>query len=192
MAYFPFFAELKDRPGLIVGGGSVALRKTEKLLPYGPSLCIVAPELREEFYEIPGLRLEKRTFCPEDVENIAFVIAATDDRAVNRAVALLCREKKIPVNVADSEEDSSFLFPALVKRGDLSVGISTGGSSPTAARWVKEQVEAALPENFDRLLEELQARREEILASGLEAKERSALLRRLFYQLLEEQGGEGK
>ena len=159
MGYFPFFVELEGAPGLIVGGGRVALRKVEKLLPYGPRLTVIAPEICPALEEVPGLTLMRRPFQPEDVAGMAFVIAASDHGELNRRVARLCREERIPVNVVDDREACSFLFPALVKRGPLSVGISTGGSSPTAAVWLKERVAGLLPEGLEDILAWLEGQR---------------------------------
>lgn len=161
MAYFPFFVDLAGRPGLIVGGGRVALRKAEKLLPYGPALTVTAPEILPELAALPGVRPMCRAFAPGDITpDLAFVIAASDDRKQNHQIALLCRERGIPVNVVDTPEDCSFLFPALVRSGPLSVGVSTGGASPTAAIWLKEQVQALLPEGFGDILTWLAEQRE--------------------------------
>ena len=180
MGYFPFFIQLQDAPGLIVGGGTVALRKAEKLLPYGPSLTVVAPEIGPELAALPGLALEYRPFRPEDVEGMAFVIAAAGDRELNHRVARLCREKGVPVNVVDDREACSFLFPALVKRGELSVGISTGGSSPTAAVWLKEQIAALLPEGLEDTLAWLEEQRPLLKARWPEERVRARGFSALF------------
>lgn len=160
MAYFPFFVELDHQEGLIVGGSTVALRKIEKLLPYGPRLTVCAPDISPEIQAIPGLRLLWQGFVPELVEDKAFVIAATDDRALNHRISELCRERRIPVNVVDDRDYCSFLFPALVKRGSLSVGISTGGASPTGAVYWKKQIDAMIPERFGEILDCLDSARE--------------------------------
>ena len=180
MGYFPFFIQLQDAPGLIVGGGTVALRKAEKLLPYGPSLTVVAPEIGPELAALPGLALEYRPFRPEDVEGMAFVIAAAGDRELNHRVARLCREKGVPVNVVDDREACSFLFPALVKRGELSVGISTGGSSPTAAIWLKEQIAALLPQGLEDILTWLEEQRPLLKARWPEERVRARGFSALF------------
>ena len=153
MAYFPFFVDLSGSRGLIVGGGAVALRKVQKLLPYGPELTVVAPELRREFEELEGLELARRPFDEGDLEGRAFVVAATGDRQVNHRVAELCKARRIPVNVADSREDSSFLFPALLRRGALSVGVSAGGASPAAAAWARDRFAQAVPERLEDILQ---------------------------------------
>lgn len=180
MAYFPFFVELSGRSGLIVGGGTVALRKVGKLLPYGPRLTVVAPEILPQLAVLPGVELLSRPFQPQDLDGQSFVIAAADDPAVNRLVAGLARERGIPVNAADSKEDSTFLFPALVRRGELSVGISTSGASPTAAVWLKDQVEALLPQHLEEILLWLEQLRPQLTQGPLSPAQRHALLPRLF------------
>ena len=139
MAYFPMFVELEGRPCLIVGGGAVALRKARKLLPYGPCLTVVAQSFVPELEALEGAALCRRAFRPRDVEGQALVVAATGDGALNREIAALCRARRIPVNAVDDKDNCTFLFPALVRRGPLSIGISTGGASPTAAVYVKEK-----------------------------------------------------
>lgn len=180
MGYFPFFVELEGTRGLIVGGGAVALRKAEKLLPYGPGLTVVAPEICPELEALPGLALERRPFRPEDVEGAAFVIAAAGDAALNRRVAGLCRARGIPVNVVDDREACTFLFPALVKRGELSVGVSTGGSSPTAAVWLKERIAALLPRGLEDILAWLEAQRPLLKARCPEERVRAGAFSALF------------
>lgn len=185
MGYFPFFIQLQNVPGLIVGGGTVALRKAEKLLPYGPKITVVAPEINPELAGLPGLTLARRPFRPEDVEGMSFVIAASGDAALNRQVARLCRERGIPVNVVDDKEACSFLFPALVKRGELSVGISTGGSSPTAAIWLKEQIAQLLPEGLEDILAWLEEQRPLLKARWPEERARARGFASLFAACLE-------
>ena len=157
MAYFPMFVELEGRPCLIVGGGAVALRKARKLLPYGPCLTVVAQSFVPELEALEGAALCRRAFRPRDVEGQALVVAATGDGALNREIAALCRARRIPVNAVDDKDNCTFLFPALVRRGPLSIGISTGGASPTAAVYVKEKIEAALPggDELDALSDKL-------------------------------------
>jgi len=178
MSYFPFFMEMEGRPGLIVGGGTVACRKVEKLLPYGPRLTVVAPEIAPEIAAAEGVTLLYRPFQPEDLEGKAFVISAAPP--VNRQVSELCHQQNIPVNVVDDRELCSFLFPALVKRGSMSVGISTGGASPTAAIYLKEQIAALLPENFQELLIFLDSLRPALKAEIPEESLRAQAFSRLF------------
>jgi uroporphyrin-III C-methyltransferase len=175
------FVDLKDKTVLIAGGGSVALRKLQKLTPYGVSPTVVAPDILPELAAVPGVKLHRRTFRPSDLRpRPVLVIAATNDRKVNRYISMLCKKRHIPVNVADDPALCSFVFPALVQRGEFSAGISTGGASPTAAVYFKERLTELLPENLEELLVWLRSKRQAIKASIPEPERRAAFLRRLF------------
>lgn len=181
MPLFPMFVDLKDKTVLIAGGGSVALRKLQKLTPYGVSPTVVAPDILPELAAVPGVKLHRRTFRPSDLRpRPVLVIAATNDRKVNRYISMLCKKRHIPVNVADDPALCSFVFPALVQRGEFSAGISTGGASPTAAVYFKERLTELLPENLEELLVWLRSKRQAIKASIPEPERRAAFLRRLF------------
>ncbi len=187
MAFFPFFKEMKGASGLIVGGGRVALRKAEALLPYGPSLRVIAPELLPEFYKL-DVRREERAFEDSDLEEgTDFVIAASADSEINSRVARLCREQRILVNVADNPALCTFLFPSLIHRGRLSVGISTGGASPTAAVWLRKQFEQLLPEQIEPMLEWLFQQRTE-QKERIAREERGRRFAELFWQCLKAGG----
>lgn len=185
MAYFPFFVALDGQPGLLVGGGRVALRKAEKLLPYGPKLTVIAPTVCPALAALP-VRCCRRSFAEADLDTTpdrpapAFVIAATDDPALNRHIAALCRARRIPVNVVDDPAACGFLFPALVQRGRLSIGISTGGASPTAAIWLKHRIESLLPPHFAALLDRLEALRPALKAACPDAAVRARTFQAWF------------
>lgn len=188
MALFPLFIELSGRRVLIVGGGRLALHKAKMLSPYGAELTAVAPEFCTELEAIEGLTLTRRAFEPGDVEGAEIVIAATDERDVNRTVSALCRERGIPVNVVDELSECSFVFPALLRRGALSAGVTTAGCSPTAAAWARDRLDEALPEGFEGIVAWLGSLRTELKARIPEQRRRSALFRRLF-ELAMERGG---
>ena len=185
MAYFPFFVDLNGKTGLIVGGGAVALRKARKLLPYGPRLTAVAPEFRPEFRELQGVELLRRPFEQTDLQDCDFAVVATDDRALNRDAAELCKERRIPVNVADSREDSSFLFPALLRRWALSVGVSAGGASPAAAAWARDRFAQAVPERLEDILQFLEHAREPVRQAVPDGETRRRLLMALASDCME-------
>ena len=180
MPHFPMFVNLKDKPILVVGGGAVALRKLKKLAPYGGIPTVVAPGVVPEIEEM-RVAVEKRCFLESDLTpRPALVIAATDDEVINREVARLCKNRNIPVNVADSPEDCTFLFSALVQRGEFSAGISTGGASPTAAVYFKERLEDQLPENLEELLDWLAEQRTELKRIIPDQAKRAGIFRRMF------------
>ena len=181
MGWFPFFIQLEGTRGLLVGGGRVALRKAEKLLPFGAQLTVVAPCICPPLAALPGLTLCRRAFADSDLSPAPdFVIAATGDRALDRRIAALCRARRILVNVVDDPAACGFYFPALVQRGRLCIGISTGGASPTAAAWLRQKIEALLPPGFDGILDRLAARREAVKAEGGSEAKRAERLQQAF------------
>ena len=188
MSYFPFFIEMKDKPCLVVGGGMVAYRKIEKLLPFGAKITVVSPAFCAEIAKLEGIRLVQRKFSAADIEGNLVVIGATDDEAVNQEISDLCRARNIPVNVVDDREKCSFFFPALVKQGEFVAGFSSGGGSPLAAQYIRKQVEAAIPEGFDRVVEVLAQTRAWIQREVPDIQKRARVFQALFALALERAG----
>lgn len=183
MGYFPFFMDIEGQKGLIIGGGEVALRKVLKLMPFHPRLTVVAEAVVKELLDIQEIICLQRPFAEQDICGQMFVIAASDDKEVNREAARLCKEKNIPVNVVDDKEACSFLFPALVKKGRLAIGISTQGASPAMARWIRENVEAALPEEIDEKLAYLEKLRFKTKESIPRQEIRAEILKQAAWEL---------
>jgi len=151
---FPLFADLKDRRVLVVGGGPVAERKTEALLHAGAHPRVGAPDLTPRLRAwhgegridwIPG------HFDAHWLAGTWLVVAATDDTAVNRAVAAAAEARHVFANVVDDGELSSFHVPAIVERGPLQVAISSGGGAPMLARHLRRQLETLLDDSWASL-----------------------------------------
>lgn len=177
MSEFPMFVELAGQSCLVVGGGQVAGRKTRVLTDCGALVTVAAPEIGEELKRNPAVTILERPFREEDLEkDWALVIAASDDPQVNARVTALCREKRIQVNRADEQGKGGFLFPALIHRGDLTIGISTGGASPAAAGYFRRLIETVLPEKTEKMLASLRRSREVVSKKLPKEKRRCALL----------------
>lgn len=164
MSYFPFFVEIQGEKCLVVGGGDVAYRKVRTLLSFGVNIRLVAREVCEAVNHLAHdsygrLMLEQREFTDTDLEDVLFVIAATNDEACNRHIAQLCHQRKLLVNVVDDPEKCSFYFPALVKQGELVAGISSGGNSPVLAKSLRRELEEQIPGYYDQLNDALGALR---------------------------------
>ncbi|MGC4028365.1 MAG: siroheme synthase CysG [Steroidobacteraceae bacterium] len=154
MDYLPIFVDIRDRLVVVVGGGAVAARKTEHLLKAHARVRIIAPQLDSTLCVFRDLgRIEHRPvpFSAVHLDGAQLAIAATDDDAVNEAVAAAARERGIWVNVVDDARRSAFIFPAIVDRSPVVVAVGTSGSSPTLARRVRTQIEALLPERLGQL-----------------------------------------
>ena len=161
MKYYPLFMDLDGRDCLVVGAGAVAARKVRSLLECGARVTVVGERPAAAFraLERRGARLLQRRFRAGDVARQALVFAATDDSEVNAAVAAAARRRGIPVNAADDPPNCTFIVPALVRRGDLTVAVSTGGKSPAAARLVKERIASMLGDEYAALVRLLGAHR---------------------------------
>ena len=188
MSYFPFFIDIKDKPCLVVGGGTVALRKIEKLLPFGVEITVVSPAFCAEVEGMEGIQRVQRKFHPADIVGKLFVIGATDDEAVNQQISDLCRAEGTLVNIVDDREKCSFFFPALVKKGEFVAGFSTGGGSPLAAQYIRQKVEDAVPDGFDRVVEVLSSVREQVKAEIPDIRKREKVFKEIFALALEKEG----
>ena len=147
MDYLPLFVDVRNRRCVVVGAGEVARRRLVLLLDAGATVTVVAPEVAVEVRELCAGRSEilERHFEPADVTGAVLVIAATSDRAVNRAVHAAAVAHGVLVNTVDDAALSSVIFPSIVKRDPVIVAVSTGGRSPTLARRVRSLIEARLP-----------------------------------------------
>lgn len=189
MPHFPMFVDLKDRRVVVVGGGSVALRKLQKLAPFGARRVVIAPEILPAIQDMDGIARVCRRFRRTDLDpRPALVIAATNDRQENRRVALLCRRRHIPVNVADDPKACSFLFPALITEGRFSAGISTGGASPAAAALLKETMRDHLPDHLDEILTWMEEQRPAVKQAVPDQSRRAAIFREMLKACLTKGG----
>ena len=147
MRYFPLFLDLAGKPVLLVGGGAVAARKFSLLADAGAQVTVVAPALGQEMAaELArgAIAHHAREFVSTDVDGMWLVVAATDDRAVNASVAAAANAARIPCNVVDDRELSSFIMPAIIDRSPVQIAVSTGGASPVLARLIRERLETLL------------------------------------------------
>nr|WP_203582768.1 MULTISPECIES: siroheme synthase CysG [Serratia] len=146
--YLPIFADLKQRPVLVVGGGDVAARKVSLLQRAGAEIRIVAqslsPELEQQRQQGRVLWLGK-TFDPQQLDDVFLAIAATDDNALNAAVFAEADKRRVLANVVDDQPRCSFIFPSIIDRSPLVVAVSSSGQAPVLARLLREKLEALLP-----------------------------------------------
>lgn len=134
-----------------------------------------------------------RIFCREakveDAKGMDLVICASSDGKLHREIAAYCKMHRIPVNLADNQEESTFLFPALVRQEDVVLGITTGGNSPAASRYLREYIYERLPREIGRLVQQLGSFRKVVKEELPEQRMREEVFTRLFFYGLEH-GGE--
>jgi siroheme synthase-like protein len=153
---YPVALDLRSRPCVVIGGGPVAARKVAGLLDAGARVTVVSPALSDPLLALARegrIAWRPREYAPGDLEGAVLCLAATGDPAVNAAVAAEGRQCGILVNAADDPERCDFILPSVVRRGPLTVAVSTGGASPFMARLVREAIEAFLDEGRGALVE---------------------------------------
>jgi uroporphyrin-III C-methyltransferase/precorrin-2 dehydrogenase/sirohydrochlorin ferrochelatase len=182
--YLPINLRLRDRPAVLIGAGAVAARKARFLLRAGARLTVIAPERDPQFAVLArehSFNWQQRRYRRGDLNGAVAVIAATPDRRVNEAVHAEARARGIPVNVVDSPELCSFIFPAIVDRSPLTVAVSSSGASPVLARSVRSRIEAMLPSATADIAKFGRLHRERIRAAGRDEADR----RRIWEQIID-------
>ena len=183
MGYFPFFVDVENQNCLVVGGGVVALRKIEKLLPFNPNITVVSPKVHKEILSIKNINIIKRKFDFNDLKEKSFVITATDDKTLNKEIYNSCKENNIPVNTVDDKDNCSFIFPALAKNNGVTVAISTSGKSPLYAKYLRKKIENLIQDS-ESIVDNLSKYREKIKNEiSLEENRKLAFEKLLEYSL---------
>lgn len=168
---YPAFLSLEGKVCAIVGGGSVAARKVRSLLATRASIVVISPQLHTDLQVLLSQSLIHSIpskYAAKYLDGVQLVFVATDDTEVNRLVAQDAHARGLWVNVADNPALSDFYVPATIHRRDLTVAISTGGSSPAFARYIRELLEQTLSETLGQALEMIAQARPLILAQPKE------------------------
>ncbi|WP_041186166.1 siroheme synthase CysG [Candidatus Moranella endobia] len=150
MKYLPIFADFRQRPVLVVGGGDVAARKIQLLMRAGAQIRVSAQGLcpmLTNIYHAGGLSWIGESFEPAMLDDVFLVIAATGNKKLNSIVAKCAEQRHLLINVVDTKQHCSCIFPAIIDRTPIVVAISTGGMAPVLARVLREKLESMLP-NF--------------------------------------------
>jgi precorrin-2 dehydrogenase/sirohydrochlorin ferrochelatase len=172
--YYPVFLNISGRKCVVVGGGQVALRKVRGLLECGADVRVVSPDLCAELDRLAEdgeITVLRGPYRKDVLEGSLLAIAATDDNGINREVVEEARGSGVLVNVVDGARDSDFIAPSCSRRGNITLAVSTAGSSPALARKIRSVLENVFGEEYAELadlVEEVRAelRRQEIKVAG--------------------------
>jgi len=165
LVYYPIFLNLEGKKCVVVGGGEVALRKVRALLDSGARVVVVSPTLNPglaQLARVETISLISREYEPKDLKDAVIVVAATDIAEVNQNIAKKARKHGILVNVVDRPEESDFIMPSLVRRGDLILAVSTSGASPALAKKIRMRLEQTFGEEYTPLLSLIKEVRKEL------------------------------
>lgn len=176
--YYPVNVKVGGERCLVVGGGAVAWRKARALLQAGARLLVVSPVFDPRLVRMK-IERARRPFAARDVEGMRLVISATDDARVNRAVHRACARRAIPVNVVDQPDLCTFIVPSIIRRGPVTLAISTGGASPALSKALRKQLEALYPGTFGKLAMKIGAARKRIMQLLPSSPARTRILKSL-------------
>ncbi len=178
MSGFPMIVEFQDRDVVLIGAGKEGLFKVRTLLKFGANVTLIAPAIEPELQELvdnnPGrLFYVEEAFRPEMIvpeelqgpeheeernealENLAAVVAATDDREVNEEVSRICHRYRIPVNIVDQTHLSTFFFPSILKEDEVVCAVSSGGKSPLVTQIIRDRIRDILPDHIGEINERM-------------------------------------
>jgi len=165
---FPVFLKLESLETLIIGGGHVGLEKLSAILKNSPTarISLVARSIQDPIKALAdqheNVRLFERNFKLWDLWNKDLVILATNNRSLNETIRKFARTRRLLINVADTPDLCDFYLGSVVTKGNLKIGISTNGKSPTISKRIREYLEEALPEETNELLDNMSKIREQI------------------------------
>ena len=185
--FYPVNLNLDNMEIIIVGGGNVALRKCMNFLDFGKSVTVLAPEFDSRLLELGNkVDLINDIFKEEYIDKFDIVVAATDDKEVNEEIACICRKKSKLINVVDSRDLSDFTVSSYVKRGDLLIGISTGGKIPALSAKIRRDLEEIYDESFAEYVDLLGELRKKFIKKYEDKTERKEVLKALVKLDIEE------
>lgn len=178
---YPIMLNLAGKSAVVIGGGKIAERKVNGLLETGASITVVSPEVTsglEQLARSGKIDWIQEPFYPQQLQQAFLIVAATDSREVNEAVFDSTSPHQL-INIVDDPERSSFTVPSVIRRGRLTVAVSTGGASPILAKKIKSQLEQQLDQYDEDYLEFLYEARKLVLEQVSNPDEKRQLLEQL-------------
>lgn len=168
---------------MVVGGGKVAARKIHLLIKAKAKVIVIAPKLCDEVGQLAAsgeVKHRAREFHQDDIDGNVLVIAATNDKAINKTISSLSCNKGIPVNVVDSPDLCGFIMPSIIDRSPIQIAISTGGTSPVLARLLRTRLESYIPAAFGNLARLVEGFRSQVIAKFQTTRERRYFWERIL------------
>ncbi len=183
MSLFPIILNIIDKDCLVVGGGKVALRKIKSLLQAGAKIRVISPEFLSDINKLAEnnlIKLFKKNFEEKDIGCPFLVISATNNIDINKKVAEMCFNRNIPVNVIDDPSLCTFQIPAVVKRGDLNIAVSTGGKSPMLAANLRKKLEGQFGVEYEIYIKILGDVRKRVLNEIPDEDKRKSIFKKII------------
>lgn len=190
MTYYPFYMNIDNKKWLIVGGGTVAAGRFSRLLEFTDKITVVSPEISGDITDKAGgtVRLIRSEYDPSFLKDADICLAATSNHELNRKIAMDCRALNILVNASDDPKFCDFIFPAVLKKGSLTVSVSTCGSSPRFASLLRDRISDIIPDGTEEILDKMMEIRRVLSNDRFEGDERKKVLKNALDILIAENG----
>ncbi|MBQ3425704.1 MAG: bifunctional precorrin-2 dehydrogenase/sirohydrochlorin ferrochelatase [Clostridia bacterium] len=145
--YFPLFIDLSKKKIVVIGAGTIAKRRIRALYDFVGQITVVAPEIHPDIQKLANtdkLKTVRKLYESADIDDADIVLAATNDKIVNREIAELCKEKHIPVNNCSERKQCDFYFPGVIHTENVVIGVTASGQDHAKAKEIKEKIKEAL------------------------------------------------
>ena len=163
VSFFPSYINLTNKKILLIGGGNIALEKLEKLTDFSKDIRVITEDISPKFSDFAKLNnipIENRAYKRGDIDGFDIVVVATNNISLHREIFYESRDSRVLVNSVDNTAYCDFIFPSYIKKGDLTISISTSGASPAMAKRIRLYIEKLIPSNIVEFLKEMRELRE--------------------------------
>jgi len=195
MDHLPIFINIRKKPCIVIGGGDIALRKINLLLKAQAKVDCLSPLFSRGIKNLSKdghITLINKSFDQTDIKDYSIIIAATDDSSVNSSISAIAQVKKIPVNVVDSPELSSFIMPSIVDRSPLIIAVSSSGKAPVLSRIIRAKLETVIPSAYGILADIAGEYRQKVKDRFSTIKDRRAFWEAVFSGVIAEKVFSGR
>ena len=195
MDHLPIFINIRKKPCIVIGGGDIALRKINLLLKAKAKVDCLSPSFSRGIKNLSKdghITLINKSFDQTDIKDYSIIIAATDDSSVNSSISAIAQVKKIPVNVVDSPELSSFIMPSIVDRSPLIIAVSSSGKAPVLSRIIRAKLETVIPSAYGILADIAGEYRQKVKDHFSTIKDRRAFWEAVFSGVIAEKVFSGR
>jgi uroporphyrin-III C-methyltransferase/precorrin-2 dehydrogenase/sirohydrochlorin ferrochelatase len=195
MDHLPIFINIRKKPCVVIGGGDIALRKINLLLKAQAKVICLSPLFCKGIKNLSKdghITLINKSFDQTDIKDYSIIIAATDDSSVNSSISAIAQVKKIPVNVVDSPELSSFIMPSIVDRSPLIIAVSSSGKAPVLSRMIRAKLETVIPSAYGILADIAGEYRQKVKDRFSTIKDRRAFWEAVFSGVIAEKVFSGR
>lgn len=178
--YYPAFLDITAKRCLVVGGGKVAERKVAMLLQFNAHVTVVGPVITRTLLKLDNeskIEYFQRTYRAKDLDNTALVFACTDNSAINNKIKTEAARKKIPVNVVDNPDLCDFIVPSIIRKGDLTIAISTSGELPLLSKKLRQKIEELVTDDYLEYLHIIGEFRKHLMKTVKEARKRGLIMK---------------